>query len=66
MKAVACFKRFPSDCVSLHFILVARVLENCGAERLPRGSALWEGGHQYTWQWFPHRKVGTIFKVSSS
>lgn len=43
---------------------VARVLEDCGAERQARGSALWEGGHQYTWQWFPHRKVRAIFKVS--
>lgn len=27
----------------LHFVLSARVLENRGAEGLPRGSALWEG-----------------------
>lgn len=26
-----------------HFVLSARVLENRGAEGLPRGSALWEG-----------------------
>lgn len=43
----------------------ARVLEDCGTERQPRSSALWEGGHQYAWQWIPHRKVGAIFKVST-
>lgn len=47
------------------FFLAARVLEDCGAKRQPCGGALWEGGHQYTWQWFPHRKVRAIFKVSS-
>jgi len=45
--------------------LAARVLEDCGAERQPCSGALWEGGHQYTWQWIPHRKVRAIFKVSS-
>lgn len=44
----------------------ARVLADRGAEGLPRGGALWEGGHQYTRQWFPHRKVGALFKVSGS
>lgn len=42
----------------------ARVLEGRGAEGQPRGGALWEGGHQYARQRFPHRKVGTLFKVS--
>lgn len=44
--------------------LAARVLEDRGAAGQPRGSALWEGGHQYTWQRFPDRKVRAIFKVS--
>lgn len=65
----------PETCTLLHAFfhwsaflpfLAARVLEDCGAERYPCDGALWEGGHQYTWQWFPHRKVRAIFKVSNT
>lgn len=66
LKPALCFMHSSTDQLSFLFVLAARVLEDCGAERQPRGGALWEGGHQYTWQWFPHRKIRAIFKVSSS
>lgn len=43
--------------------LTARVLANSGAEGLPRGGALWEGGHKHTWKRLPRGQVRALLKV---
>lgn len=43
----------------------ARVLAVSGREGLPRGSALWQGGHEHSRQRVPGGKVGTLLKVKS-